>query len=39
MLNGLLSVIDVFDATRPDFFLGGGLGVCIQREVKRIDIG
>lgn len=39
VLNGLLSVIDVFDATRPDFFLGGGMEVCIQKEMKRTDMG
>lgn len=35
VLNGLLSVIDVFDATRPDFFLGGNGGLYTKRNEKN----
>lgn len=35
VLNGLLSVIDVFDATRPDFFWGGNGGLYIKRSEKN----
>jgi len=32
VLNGLLSVIDVFDATRPDFFFGGEWGFVYKEK-------